>query len=277
MKQSLVNTDLVAHCLLQFLKDLGQQEGVEVAGALVWEARSFSFQYILRKFPESLPSPLSSRYSHLTSRFLQAWPPGHHWIQERLRTPCSQSVCPPRAGQCLRRAPFYSRTAPGTGIPPRSWLQTRDHATAEPAAPCGLRGRFYPGRIQNAREGSGHASSRGQRVDLHRLRRRGGWPSGRPSVLHEGCGSSQGSPPLRPRSRHWLPLQRLVNTRTPGWRPRRGPTLSEALVTPPICRPTWPWHAACELHLAKGKRDLWVGGPRATCVTLDSDCHATSA
>lgn len=131
MKQSLINTDLVAHCLLQFLKDLGQQEGVEVAGALVWEARSFSFQYILRKFPESLPSPLSSRYSHLTSQFLQAWLPVHHWIQERLRTLCSQSICPPGASQCPLPAPSYSRTAPGTGTPRHSWLQTWDHATAE--------------------------------------------------------------------------------------------------------------------------------------------------
>ena len=131
MKQSLINTDLVAHCLLQFLKNLVQQEGVEVAGALVWAVRSFSFQCILRKFPESPPSPPWSRYSHLTSRFLQAWLLVHHWIQELLRTLYSQSVRPPSASQCLLPAPFYSRTAPCTGTPRHSWLQTCDHATAE--------------------------------------------------------------------------------------------------------------------------------------------------
>ena len=132
------------------------------------------------------------------------------------------------------------------------------------AAHCSLPWRFSGKWIQSVCEGSWYTSSRRQSINLQRFRRRGDWPSGRPSVLHEGCDWSQGSPPLWPRSPHQLPLQRLVDKPTPGWVPRRGPILSDTLVTLPICH--WLWHATCELHLAKGKQDLWMSstlGPSA--------------
>lgn len=131
IKQSLVNTDLVAHCLLQFLKNLVRREGVEVAGALVSGARFFSFQYILRKFPESPPSPPSFHYSRLTSQSLQAWLPVRHRIQELPRTLYSQSICHPSASQYLLLVPFYNHRALCTGTPLHSCLQTCDHATDE--------------------------------------------------------------------------------------------------------------------------------------------------
>lgn len=147
IKQSLINTDLVAHFLLQVLRNLVQQEAVEVAGALGSEARFFSFQYILHKFLESPLSPPWFHYSHLTSRFLQAWLPVHHWIQELLRTLYSQSICHPSVSQYLLLVPFYNHTVLYIGTPRHSCLQICDHATDE-SGNWSLILRFYGTWIQ---------------------------------------------------------------------------------------------------------------------------------
>lgn len=60
----------------------------------------------------------------------------------------------------------------------------------------------------------------------------------------------------RPQSSHWLPFQQLVNTWIAGRLSRRGPILSDTLVTLSICRLISLLRSTRKLHLAREKQDL---------------------